>query len=335
MKNLPILTALMFLLALGAMSAARAWQEPPAAEKKAPEAATDAPAGEVVTAEAAKASALVADARRRMFQWQTVQAELVQLVSFGDQPFRSTGLYLAAKPFRYRLEYRVELADLEGKFLEVSDGQVLHIRRQIGEIKPSPTSPAVPEVDLSRRDLQKIVREATPTLGQPEVELAAELGIGGLPAVLASLERSLAFDAVRNDVIEGKEYVVVQGHWKTQRRDQLLMGLGPAAGQIAGFLPDLVRVYFARETLFPEKFVYLKATSPEGKAFRPYVTVEFKNVVLDQPIPDQQFVYVAPPGVEEKDETAMFLDGIRQASQPPAASAAPQNPAAPPMSPAP
>ncbi|WP_437228066.1 hypothetical protein SH661x_000702 [Planctomicrobium sp. SH661] len=325
MKNLPTLTIALFLLGLGGFQVASAWQAKPEQAESEADDSTESVNVESLTKNDPEAVALVQQARNKLFERQSVQAEMAEIVTLGTDTFRSTGSYASATGFRYRLEYQVELADLQGNFLEVCDGQVLHTRRQISEVKPALTSTVAPQVELSRRDIQKIRREAMvikdSTQGEALADAlrAAEVGIGGLPAVLASLERSMIFAAVRPETVEGREFLVVQGHWKADRRERLFAGLGAAGGQMAGFMPDLVRIYIARDTLFPEKFLYLKKASKDSKTYRPLVAVEFRNVVLDQPIPERMFVYVAPPGVEEKDDTAAFLEGMRQTVEPSAA----------------
>ncbi|SFI47834.1 hypothetical protein [Planctomicrobium piriforme] len=339
MKKLPTLTvALMVLGFVGWRAAgALAWQEsPPAEQKKATEAAAEK---ELKTSDP-EAVELITQARNRLFERHSVQATMSQLVTLGSYKFRSAGNYAAAAGFRYRLEYRVQLGDLEGQFLEVCDGQVLHTRRQIGAANSGLISVTKPEIELSRRDIQKIRREAlgikdsNPGTDLSDALRAAEIGIGGLPAILAMLERTLILDPVRPQTVEGREFLVLQGRMRPDRQSELLAGLGPAAGQVAGFMPDLVRVYVNRETLFPEKFLYLKKSGGEQNAFRPIVTVEFTDILLDQPIAEGQFVYMAPPGLEEKDETAQYLENMRQAAQAMTNPAAPATePAAPPAKP--
>lgn len=325
MKKLPTLTVAFLLLAIGGYQVASAWQAETSAASSAAEGKLEPSTSESVTTNP-EALELIQQARNRLFERQSVQAEMSEVMTLGNYTFRSTGSYTAASGFRYRLEYQVELGDLQGSFLEVCDGQVLHTRRQISEARPALTSTMTPEVELSRRDIQKIRREAMGLKNTKQgMELAdalraAEIGIGGLPAILASLERSLVFDALRPETVEGRDYLVVQGRWQTDRREHLFAGLGAAGNQVAGFMPDLVRVYLAKETLFPEKFLYLKQTGKDQKAYHPLITVEFHNVVLDQPVAERLFVYVAPPGMEEKDETAAFLESMQQTAEPAATS---------------
>lgn len=320
MKNLPTLTALLVILGIGSIQMASAWQNDAKSADSKEGKDSQKQSSSQLTENSPEAVELVRQARNRLFERQSVQAEMVERVTFGSYAFESGGSYASAPGFRYRLEYQVQIGELRGSFLEVCDGQVLHTRREIGEAKASIASTQTPDVELSRRDIQKIRREA---LGIKEVaqgdNLAdalrvAEIGIGGLPAVLASLERSLNFVSVRPDTTDGQDDLVVHGVWNQAKKEQLFAGMGSAARQVAGYMPDAVDIFLVRDTLFPRKIVYLKKLNGESDELQSLVTVEFRNIVLDQPVPDRLFVYVAPPGMEEKDDTAAFIEAMRQSA---------------------
>lgn len=339
MKKLPTLTLAFCLVLITAFSGRAAFQEPAAPPADQGSGTAEPDAKKKVATSDPQAVDLIQQARNRLFERRSVQADMFQLVSLGTYRFQSSGKYLSATGLRYRLEYRVELGELEGRFLEVCDGQVLHTRRQISAASLPSGTAAAPEVELTRRDIQKIIREArniqqtaagtTPAAEISTAVLTAEIGIGGLPAVLASLERSLIFEPVQKETAADRRYLVIQGTWRENRRDELLTGLGAMANQIGGFLPDQVRVSFSEETLFPEKIVYLKSTTPQGKTYEPMVLIEYRNVVLDQPVLDQQFIYVAPPGLEERDETASYLEALKLSQGEKPGVSAPASPASP------
>lgn len=316
MQKLPTLTAFLVVISLCGWQVAFAWQEgAPSAETKTEEKPQTTSVKEDAPQDP-QAADLVRQARDRLFNHQTVSADMEQLVSLGAYKFASSGKYFSGSGFKSRLEYEVKLAQMQGRFLEVCDGQILHTRRQIGKVSNNPLSTEVPKIELSRRDIQKILKETRQNLDKPEALQAAEIGIGGLPAVLASLESAMTFDAIRPEAIEGQDYLVVQARWKNEERTELMTGLGPMASQIGGFIPDLVRIYFVKETLFPAKILYLKTASEVRQTYRPMVTIEFTNIKIDEPLPQNTFVYVAPPGVEERDETGIYLQMIQQINQP-------------------
>jgi len=317
MKNLPTLTAFLFLALACGYRVALAWQE--TAEK--PDSAMKKTAQPIDNKELPKvsgeATGIVHQARKRLFQRQSVNAEFVQKVSLGVHKFQTGGRYLSGENFQYRLEYNVKLGGLEGKFLEVCDGKILHTSRQINKASESDLLQGeITDIELTRRDIQKILKETQQNIENTEAMHAAEIGIGGMPAVLASLARSMNFEAVKEETVNDTPYYVVQGRWKDNKREELLTGLGgPIAGQIAGLMPDLVRVWFNKETLFPERFLYLKLASAERETYLPMLSIEFANVQLDQQVSTQLFRYQAPTGVEERDETAMFIEMINLAAQ--------------------
>lgn len=320
MKNLPKLTVILMAIfaVIGQVAGVFAWQESSA--KKGDKAAETAVESPVSTSDPAAVD-LLTQARDRLFTRQSVSADMIQTVTLGEYRLRSTGKYSSASGFRFRLEYQISLGDLNGQFLEVCDGQILHTRRQIAPVTSKFDAVAQPEMELTRRDIQHIrrgalgIKDANPTADLSDAMRAAEVGLGGLPAILSMLERTLLLEPVRTQTVDGREYFVLQGGMRPDRREHLLAGLGAAGGQVAGFMPDVVRVYLEQQTLFPEKFLYLKRSGEDSKkTLVPMITVEFTNVKLDHPIQESQFQYMAPPGLEEKDETLQYLEMMKQAA---------------------
>lgn len=318
MNNPYILTLLVLAVLSLVRGDQRAWsQEPPAANSAPTGNPEDKPEKELTPPDPA-AIEVIKEARSRLFQYKSVQADITQQVSLGDFRFQASGKYLAGEEFRSRVEYSVKLGEMEGVFLEVCDGQILHTRRQISEKQTPGSKTTAPTIELTRRDINKILRETQLYLDQPEAVRAAEIGIGGLPAILASLERTMVFEALHEETEAGRPVLIVQGRWNPTERDRLLVGLGGLASQIEQFLPDRVRITFEKETLFPTRFQYLKQISEEKMVYRPLLTVSFSNAIMNQPIPQQRFNYIPPPGMEERDETALFIEAIQMSAQPPA-----------------
>lgn len=332
MKKLPILTVVyLTLLAL-------AWRGISAYQATAP---LNPPAGGVAPAQVPaekklpvsdpQAAALVRQARDTLYQRKSVQALVTQTVAVGTFQFRGSGTYTAAEGLRHRLAYTIELGDLRGDYLEVCDSQLLHTQRKITEVNPPPGVKATAENDLRRRDIQRIrlaLREQLDKPTDPEAVRNLEIGLGGLPSVLASLERTIIFDGVKREFVDGRDYHLVQGKLNVERAKELLTPLGPLAGQIQGFLPELVRVYLHIETLFPEKILYLKQIDDTGHNFRPMVLVEFTDVKLDEPVAATAFDY-PDPGAVERDETEDYLSMLGIRSQPGAGPASPLSPLSP------
>lgn len=330
MNRLPIFTVLLLGLLLGGYRVLRvSLADTSQSDSAQVDASGETPAEPTVDADS-QAVELLGQARDRLFRGTSVRADMRQYVDFGGQTFTGEGSYAAGADFRYRLEFRVQLGDSEGRFLEVCDGQILHTRRQIGKIaKGKEALTQSPSVELTRRDIQKILKETRKNLDVPGALHAAEMGIGGLPSVLASLERTMIFESATQSRHEDRDVWILEGRWNPKQKDALLGKMGPLSGQLAGFMPDRVRIYLDAESLFPKRFLYMKRSSATQETFRPMLVVEFYNVVLNEPLPQQLFVYVTPPGVDERDTTAEYLQMINAARNASGAGGATPQPAAP------
>lgn len=321
MKNLSSLTLWVLMLLIGGWRVASAWQPAPATtpasqntseESSSVQSNTSAPTIEGTEA-AKKAREVLTSARELLFTKSSIHADLTQTVSVGDFKFRSSGKYRSGNGFRYKIEYSVKLAELEGVFLEVSDGQILHTVRTLRPTGSSGAS-AEDEVEITRRDIQRIKKEIGKHLGNVPAEQSAEIALGGLPAVLASLEKSMVFDSVQQDTLNGQPVITLQAAWNPARRTQLLGGLGNLAAQIEPFFPELVRIAFDAETKFPVRIQYLKLVDPDQQVYLPILTLAFTNVVYDSPVEFLDFSYIPPQGLQVQDDTAAFVEQIRQSA---------------------
>jgi len=342
MQRLPRFTkAVLFVaIAFGALqlrNVARGWQEPATKAAPADKAPETAPAPEPN----ADAVALVKSARERLSKWQSIRANVVQTVDFGDRRFKASGQLLIGEFPRLRLEYELKVGNTVGNLLEVCDGQVLHIERRIEEAggeKPAVErsseetevrNPEKPAVEVTRRDVQRILRATTDAEKIALSTHAADIGLGGLSSLLASLDRTMIFDSIRDEEHAGQKFRVVQGIWNPTYLAELQAKLGGVASQLAMFLPERVRIYFEAESLFPVRILYLQRASQERRTFRAMLSLEFHDVEFDVPLPADAFTYRPPTGQTEKDDTEEFIQMLKasQGQAPP-----PSEPAAPPGS---
>jgi hypothetical protein len=262
---------------------------------------------------AAAAARLLRDARDRLYAHESVKANLVERSTLGNRRFSAEGRYVSGRFPRLRLEYKVQVGDSEGILIEVCDGQVVRTSKEIRRARePGSTAPpAKPtEIQVTRKEVEKILRATETGDVPPEAVLQAELGLGGIPTLLASLERTMQFDARRQETYQDRPYLVIQGHWKEEYLQKLGKQLGQSAQMFTPFMPEQVRIYFDEETLFPMRILYLKQATVEPKTFRAVLSLEFTDVELDQPIDPQEFRYVPPRDVPEVDETAVYLKSI-------------------------
>jgi hypothetical protein len=291
----------------------------PNAEGEGEPATAPAPDPEV----AAAAEKLLESARDKLYDYQSVRAKLTERASFGTRRFTAEGEYIAGVFPQMWLEYHVTVGGSHGRMLEVCDGTILFSEK---EIRPAGTESVNSEdvqIQVTRKDVKQIF-DATGGVADssPETVVQAELSLGGLPTLLASLQRTMVFDAIKEDVYQDKPYTILHGRWKTEYLEQLGTQMGQAAQALATFMPDRVRVYLDGETQFPTRILYLKQASVEPVTYQAIMALEFTDVVLNEEIDPQKFRYVPPSGVNVVDETGVYLkmiEEMRAALQQPAA----------------
>ena len=227
---------------------------------------------------------------------QSIRAEIDEQVNLTDPPFRMTGTYVSAG-LRTRLSYTVKLyGGATGSLLEVCDGE------RLWSVTDIPGAQRV-----TRRDVRQILAAVQNAKSQPDRGAAVDLALGGMPALLASLQRSMKFDAITEETADGRKLVVVQGRWKPEVAQR--MGGDQSGGGLPLHIPDLTRIYFAADTSFPERVLYLKRPE-EKKTYRPLIDLKFRNVVLDGPIDEKAFEFTPPENVEPEDVTRQYLEQL-------------------------
>ncbi len=252
--------------------------------------------------------------RQELPKHRSIKADLLQSVSIGDQQFKVRGQYLSlandsagSQPSsdgnsainKLRLSY-VVIPDqgVRGEMLEVCDGKELWTELTLPDSKR-----------VTRRNIQQILAAAMAANHQGNVSqssISIELGLGGLTALLASLEKSMTFHAIKEDQVDGRSRTIIQGRWKKEisarfpkEKDDML----------PPFVPDLVWLYVDSQTLFPEKLLYLKK-QPQKKAFKSLVSLEFTNVEFDGPVDETEFVYNLPEGITPEEVTRQYVDRL-------------------------
>ena len=322
MKTPSILTFAGTFLLIGigwaGIRSAQALQDTPAAAEKpaeAPgsdEASGKTPAAEPTGEDAAQADALLEEARSRLEDRQSLQADMLQQIIVGERKLTAEGTYISGSPYpKLRLEYRIRVGTMQGSLTEVCDGLILHTEKAVGRAGGKD-----PDRQFSRRDVQRILAARDNSLNVPVASQGAELGIGGLPAMLASIDRCMVGKQVTVEEFDGQPCRVFHGAWDQEILKKYDSALGESKARLVPFFPDKVRVYLTSDTVMPVKFVYMKNDLGETGQIvgeRVLMTLELRNLKLDQPIPPATFQYVLPPKSEEIDRTNEFLELIKQA----------------------
>ncbi|MDB4637733.1 MAG: hypothetical protein P8M30_02135 [Planctomycetaceae bacterium] len=286
-----------------------------AAQEKSP--AENSPSAEKPTAESSaaeldakktyqQAAKTLIDARKRIEGYDSIKADMLETVLLGTRRYQAQGEYVQARGNKVRLSFQFSVKGADGKpleasLLQVSNGEVMHSSYQIGT-----------DLQVSRRDVQQILAalEEHPSLGMDQMK--ARLGLGGLPALLASIQVSFRFDVLRNESIQGTDYILVAGGWN----DSLLNRFRPKGAKpdtpLPAHIPDRIHVYFDKESLFPRRLLYLKKI---GDGYQPMMTLDFVNVEQNVAISADDFLFYPPEGAVSQDITQNIISQIVKASE--------------------
>ena len=304
------------LRSIQAQPEAPAAAEKPAPDKGSGEADKAASPSESTPEEIAQADALLKEARHSLLNRQSLQADMLQQIIQGDRRLKAEGTYISGLFPKLRLEYKIRVGSMQGSLTEICDGTILHTQKAIGKAGAKD-----PELQFTRRDVQKILAASENSANLPIASLGAEMGIGGLPAILASIDRCMNGKRVTDQEFEGQMCRVYHGAWDPVVRQRYQAGIGAESDRVMAslvpFFPDTVRVFFAADTLLPVKIVYFKHDLDEaGKVTgeRALMQLEFRNLKLDQPVAPTTFQFVLPAGREEVDTTKDFLNLVNAAN---------------------
>ncbi len=197
------------------------------------------------------------NARNRLMEYQSIRADIKESVIFGDHQFHATGNYLQGDNLRLRLDFSVTVnRRLKGRLIQVCDGDVLWTHLKIGTRQ-----------EVKRRVVRDILKAAAAEGKLSENILTVQLGLGGLPALLASLEENMVLNEVKEESIDGVSFIVVQGSWNDKF---LKMWKGFAPGRknkshintssLPSRIPDRVRIYLEKKNAVPSKNFIPKKT---------------------------------------------------------------------------
>ena len=261
-------------------------------------AADEAPAKADAEKQPSAAEEFLQKVRQELPKHQSIKAEMVQLVAIGDQKFKINGEYLSAGK-KLRLNYSVSPEQgVKGEMLEVCDGKELWTMLTLPDTQPSKR--------VTRRNVKQILEAAIIAEQNKKTEdtVSVELGLGGLTALFASLDRTMDFDGIKEDEVEGTPRTIIQGRWKKDRFQKFAKDKD---NNLPLFIPDMVRIYVNTRTMFPEKILYLKQ-QPQKKTFKALVSIEFHHVEFDGPVDDDAFAFSFPDEIVPEDVTRQYLE---------------------------
>jgi hypothetical protein len=331
MQKLPRLTLLLWLVVGGVGLVRWSGRDLRGADESAakPAAETSPDSASQDPESSPEALALLHEARQRLFTHSSVRASIREYVQLGDHSFEAVGAYVAG-PFnplpQLRLEYQVRVGNTVGTLLEVCDGQILRTQKSLkrldhpantGSPRNQEEDPTAPLTTITRRDVRKILDAVHRYGPNPETILQAELGIGGLPALLTSMERVMVFDSVREEPLQGRPCHVLQATWKPSYLKEIASQFQIFGRNVQSYLPAFTRVHLDAQTLFPLRITYWPTPAESGPARPPLLTLEFTDVHLNEPVNPVLFEFPASE-VDESDITEEFIEAIKAAAAAPA-----------------
>jgi hypothetical protein len=238
------------------------------------------------------------------------RAKIVQRLNFPDRSLEATGSIIRGLNSQLRLEFEIQIGGTKGKLVQVSNGDKLWTERRINNV-----------TKLTVQDVKEILNKAKAE-GIEETMVVAEMGLGGIASLLASMDRMMTFGEPQTVEVDGETLFRVEGEWneeflkRVQSNPQLEKGL-PA------FMPDGARVYFDREH-FPRRIQYLK-NLPDTEGMRPLVTLDFLDVewLSEADVDPSLFKYTPPDQVFPEDVTKSYIEQLspRQTGPAPPATA--------------
>jgi hypothetical protein len=230
----------------------------------------------------------------------SIRARLVERVSISGRKFRLEGTYLQGTDLRLRLDLKVipenSQSRVAGGLLEVCNGTILWANYTVGK-----------ETRITRRDVSQILN-ASKTNGEINFS-TVELGLGGLPALMASLDRWMKFDSVKQEEISGKKFLVLSGKWKDSCLKDLLSKMSKQ--HLPEHVPDSVRIYLDPDWLLPRRIAFLKT---KGTQIEPLVELDLLEPVINAPIDEHQFDFSPPDGARPVDVTAEYIKQLQTAA---------------------
>jgi hypothetical protein len=243
---------------------------------------------------ASGAAALITmeQAREKLIGYKTVKAEILEVVTLGIRKLRIKGKYLQGSELQLRFEFEVNVGGTKGTLLEVCDGQILWTYYEVGTQKR-----------VARRSVRQILDGAG---GGPENVLIAEIGFGGLPGLLASIQRAIEFDKQWEQDVDDQTLIVVEGSWNTIYRAKFLGLKASSTDPLPAHVPDRVRIYYDKKHLFPRRVLYLKQ-DVQTQVHHPMVKLDFVNVQWNVELDEDAFNYTPPENVPREDTTEHYV----------------------------
>lgn len=294
---------------------------PDASRADAPESADDAipPAGD----------ALLTEVRSRLETLDSLKCDLSQTALIGGMKLVASGRYVEASGNRMNLRYVIYPMTAEkpadarqmaldavpsdpdetqnrGILMQVSDGAVLFTLWKNADTQR-----------VSRRTISDIVAAASQTSAYDSSNALMDLGLGGLRGLISRLQTTMEFAPVKRLTVGDRQVYEVTGRWNERVRTEVFQLPKDTLIDPRPDVPEYVRLYVDVPTMLPRRIQFLKrSTDPAEKAVRTLLSLDIRNVVINETIEEGTFVFKTPENVQEEDDTERVIQLIRQSVSP-------------------
>jgi hypothetical protein len=270
---------------------------------------------------------LVRRAAERLAAFETIRAKLRMKVRLFDRELVGTGRYVQGPRETHLLRYELSLQS--GKetsgVLQVCDGTDLWIRDY------SPGRNALRKVDVAK------ALAAGQGSGAPHDTAAMQVvageaaipGIGGLPRLVETLERTVEFSSARPVEISGVPMIEVSGRWSSEflkwlsappdKQDKPSDNSPPELADLPQHMPDAVAIYLARDDLFPYRIEYRRTTHERphfwslhrSETTSTILELQWHDVSFNSAVDRAEFTY-KPGDTPVTDYTDAFARGMER-----------------------
>ena len=287
-----------------------------------------APADAATAAGLPDSRTLLDQVRSKLQELDSLKCDLHETVMMSGMSFNAAGTYAEASGNRVHVEFRIfpsqpsgksDLKQIEldaepvvaaaetsrGELTQVSDGTVLFTHWKNGA-----------NVTVTRRNLRDIIEAASKVAGYDTDHVAMDLGVGGLRGLISRIESLMEFAPVQSKKVGDAEFYVVRGRWNAKTRKELFQLPDDAVVDPRPHIPEYVVFYIDAKTSLPRRIEYRKrAPDPAQKFDRPMVILDLRNIVMNEALPDEMFVFKTPEGLKETDITEQTIQVIQQSVQ--------------------
>ncbi|MEL0096709.1 MAG: hypothetical protein VW875_12760 [Planctomycetaceae bacterium] len=232
------------------------------------------------------------------------QASVRHKINMFEQQLVGTGHYRQfgkGSIKRLRFELKTQVGDVTSSVIQVCDGRHLWTRENLAE-----------GTTLSRIDVRYIQDELAEYervngVGKFAANWGANIAMGGLPRLLASVDSCFEFVSVKEANYEDIPVWILIGTWKQNVKERIMEQFN-SGSQLPAHLPNAVKLVLGRDVEFrfvPREIQYLRVL--QDKTAQPMVSLQLYDLTRLVDMNTSQFDYQRGEQVIV-DRTQAFLD---------------------------